>query len=307
MNFPVRFALLLFTMFVLILCKTWVSPGFAQTGASLTLDVHKTISIPGEAVSSLSAITYGHDGSLFAIDAQNNQLLHFSQNGDLLGQTGGFGFGDNSFQSANDLTSVGFEIWVADELGDRILRFDQWLAPVGRLFTNRDAYDDSDFERPLSVARSPNGDIMLIDGNRMDVLLLDPSGRFLERLAGYGDHTGGLMSPDRVEVSAMGTLAVADNGKHSVLLFDSYGTFIREIPIQTVNQANIRIAWSNNFLFVSSGTSITAYTAASIQPLQSWEGISENTINDLAGKQGILAITSGRTIQLFRVQESATR
>jgi hypothetical protein len=195
-----------------------------------------------------------------------------------------------------------FEVWVADKLGGRIVRFDPWLAPLDP-FTGNEA-DGVSFARPVSVSRMPNGDVLVLEQDRLEIVWLNYDGQLRERIARQGDVTGSMERPVRLETARDGRIAVADPGRESVLLFDRFGTFAGERSWPLPGAGPSGLAWSDSLLWACGEGGVTVWQEGP-EPLQTWpEGRFEGPVNDLAWQMGRLAVAGGNRVLWFQVRRA---
>ncbi|MFH0882510.1 MAG: hypothetical protein V2A56_05965 [bacterium] len=180
----------------------------------------KDVAAPGR----IAAVTILADGGIAILDETAHRILLFGGDGSWRGEAGGFGFDSGALRSTGDLAAVGFELWASDPAADRIVRYDQWLAPL-EPFTSVTGQDGNlAIERPVSAARSVQGDLIILEGDRSDGLLVDPEGRLVERVASFGQAGLALIQPRRVETVTDHGFAIADPGIHAAVLLDRFGT-----------------------------------------------------------------------------------
>jgi hypothetical protein len=85
---------------------------------------------------------------------------------------------------------------------------------------------DFAFSNPSALACSPQGDLIVLDG---DEVLVFRQGLLLHRFAGFGSAEGMLLAPRGVCVGADGNIFVADYGNCRFQIFDHSGVFLRSV------------------------------------------------------------------------------
>ena len=89
-----------------------------------------------------NAVAFSIDpsGAIFVLDAGTHELLKFSQDGELLQSTGGYGWSEVTFDQPSDVVAPnGLDIYVADYGNHRVLRFDRHCTLVSVLPREGDA------------------------------------------------------------------------------------------------------------------------------------------------------------------------
>jgi hypothetical protein len=81
-----------------------------------------------------------------------------------------------------------------------------------------------------AAAFDARDNLYLLDANNFRVLVFDPKGKFIRKIAGHGEGPGELMVPTGMTVMTDGTIVVSDGGRRAFSLFRSDGTFLRNAP-----------------------------------------------------------------------------
>jgi len=306
--------------FALILLLTTGSSSFA---AELLLQFKAEYpQRDSERAGNIIAVTISPDGSLYFLEDGANTLVCLSSNGSFIGKTGGFGFGEDSFHKPTDLTFVGLELWVSDPLGGRIIRFDRRLAPLDVLSEtgidriNRIKRDNENytFERPVSLAQAENGDLVILEQDRQEVLMLDASGRLLRTIGQYGEVPQPLVSPNRLEISEKGVIAITDPGNRSIFLFDRFGSFLQQILYKDIQDKQDNrtllageslsgVDWRGDELWVCGAWGL-ARLDNRLQLIQIWSNdFFPGGVQDLAIDRDRLVVASGKSLMVYRIVE----
>ena len=169
------------------------------------------------------------EGNVLIVDAGRDLVVKYSPEGDSLGGVGGFGRGEREFHTPSAIYAArGTEVLVADRNNHRVQRFDRRLDYVGTIHT-RDAEDERiRFGYPLDVGLSRQGDVHILDGENLRVLVLDPSGRFLRSIGDVGSGEGRLVDPQRLELDGEDNVYVLDQGR--LRQYDPFGSWLRDLP-----------------------------------------------------------------------------
>jgi hypothetical protein len=256
--------------------------------------------LPGdlEQIGEITSLTFDLDGSIYFIENNGKRLIHADINGKYLTQTGGFGFGDESYRKPADITLVGFEVWVPDPIGRRIVRFDRRLVPLGPLSRTLGHDVQLPFNRPISVAQAATGEIVVIEADRQEALRMNSSGRLLNTFGGYGETDKILVSPQRIEISRDGKIAISDNGSKAIHFYDKFGS---ERFVLALDREPAGLAWYKNYIFVSTETGVLLFSEKGALvgkwPNEKFGG----KVNDLAVYRNRLAVAAGNTIYIYRI------
>jgi tripartite motif-containing protein 71 len=181
------------------------------------------------------AVAAAADGTVYAVDAAKNAVLHYDATGRLISSWGhaGHGQGELDFQRATEtvlisgiaLDSAG-NVYVAEAGNERIQEFD----PTGRFlkFVGGPEAGQDGFGRVVGVAVDGHGSIYASDGHAQDpIQKFDGSARLVKQWGGTGGAgrriSQGGAAP--VAVSSNGTVYAPDNDAGAVVVFDSNGTF----------------------------------------------------------------------------------
>jgi hypothetical protein len=250
------------------------------------------------------AVDFHPEGGFVLLESGNQRLLQFDRDGRFVGEAGGFGFREGSLRGASDITRAGFEIWVADPLAGKIVRFDNRLAPLEPWTGALERGVEAPFTRPVSAARAVSGDAVVIEHDRSEAWLLDPDGRLVERIGSYGEMERSFSDPKRVEISQSGTIAVADPGQQAVFLFDRFGTPRGYRPWKNAGPGPTTVAWLNDRMFAAGPDRLRLLNPRG-QTVQEWDGdLFGGPIHDLACDGNHLLIAVGNTVQRFRLSSS---
>jgi hypothetical protein len=82
----------------------------------------------------------------------------------------------------------------------------------------------------VAAAFDLRDNLYVLDGNNFRVLVFDANGRFVRRIGRRGEGPGELIAPAGMTVMTDGTVVVSDDGRRAFSLFNSDGTFMRNVP-----------------------------------------------------------------------------
>ena len=138
-------------------------------------------------------------------------------------------------------------IWAIDKGSDMIVRFNpeghvtmvfgrkkeasDEAAPWTRVNPPRAAINGQ-FRQPTDVTWDPAGDIFISDGYiNSRVAKFDKNGDWVKQWGDRGTKPGEFNTPHSIAADAKGNIYVADRGNRRIQVFDTDGTFLREIKI----------------------------------------------------------------------------
>jgi|GEM_PF-7023181 DNA-binding beta-propeller fold protein YncE len=178
------------------------------------------------ALGSPSGVVVDPSGNVWVADADNDRVLEFDGNGNVVAQLG-TGAGAGAMNWPNDL-AVGpsNRLYVADTGNNRIAVYDRssgaFLFSWGSFgFGQGSAL----LATPLGLCVSGN-QVLVSDTGNARVQVFDLDGNYELTVGARGMGPGGLDAPVGVAVDTEGRIWVADNGRQNVQIFGSTGDFI---------------------------------------------------------------------------------
>lgn len=221
---------------------TGVVPGAQAQGPEGTAPAWTTLARYGDA----KALAADPRGRLYVADAGRDVVEILSVEGTPLDVIGGSGTRPGAFDVPSDVDPTnGQVLLVADTYNGRIQRFSEegrYLEslPIGRpgrqagagwSFENRGAGDPVRGDgRPIAVAQDDNGSIFVLDERRRQLLKWTDLGG-VERIVDGGAR---LQDPVALAIGDARRLYVADAGQDAVLVYGSFGTFRRRVPVPSL-------------------------------------------------------------------------
>ena len=182
----------------------------------------------GVVFSDISSIDIDLAGNIYLLDRGRHQLFLISEEGKLEIQIGGFGSGDQQFNSPADLNaSNGLDVFVADYQNERVMRFDKSLNFLSAFESRWEA--PYHFNEVVCLAVSDLNDLFLIDNGEKKVLKFS---RFSEPTAVFGgifDTDGQLLDPVQITIDGSKHIYVSDPSQEAVIVFDYLGNFVTRI------------------------------------------------------------------------------
>ena len=97
---------------------------------------------------------------------------------------------------------------------------------------DRDALEAAGIRRPSRLAYDSDGNLHVLDGETRRITKLDPRGRVLYEVGGYGSDETSLELPQDLVVDRDQSLLVLDRGRGAVVAFDRAGRFLGLKPFQ---------------------------------------------------------------------------
>jgi hypothetical protein len=153
-------------------------------------------------------------------------------------------------------------IWVADKGSDMVVKFnpegrvsmvfgrkqeasDEGTGPLRHLKTPLPPVDGM-FRQVTDMAWDADGNAYISDGYiNSRVAKFDKDGNWLKSWGEPGGGPGQFNTPHSIAVDAQGRVYVADRGNRRIQVFDSEGTFLRQITIDVPAGPNARPAIGN--------------------------------------------------------------
>ena len=150
-------------------------------------------------------LNFGPDGDFFVADGYgNSRVVHYSKDGDYIGQWGSKGTGDGEFNLVHDvaLDSRG-RIYVADRVNKRVQIFDQQGKFLGK-------WTDLGMVQGLYYVKKE--DVLYMCDLHSRILKVNLDGKILGVLGSFGKGPGKLDVPHYIAVDSTGAIYVADFG-----------------------------------------------------------------------------------------------
>lgn len=207
------------------------------------------------------------EGRLYVADAGRDVVEILRPDGTRQMVLGGTGTQSGAFDTPSDVDPTnGQLILVADTYNGRVQRFSdagQYLEslPVGA--GDRAGSDGWAFEdrrggtpvrgdgRPVGVARDDNGAVFVLDRRNRRLMKWSDVGQS-ERLV--GGRRSRLQDPVALAVGDAGRVYVADKEKEAVLVYDTFGTFRRRVPVSSLSSLRAVTIHRGQLWIVGSGS-----------------------------------------------------
>ncbi len=195
-------------------------------------------------ITNATAIDIDFAGNVFIVDRDRNQLLKFSQDGQLLDQVGGFGQAAEQFADPLDVVAqTPLDVFIADYNNNRVVRYDKNLNFLNTLTSSWP--EPYNFERVISIAVSQQYDLFLLEESSRKIVKFS---RFSEPTAAFGgiyETYGQLLEPVQMCLDGSQRLFVSDPAQEAIVVFDYLGNYI-----QTLNHPDLNspggITWGDD-------------------------------------------------------------
>jgi hypothetical protein len=181
-----------------------------------------------------SSVSTSRDEFIFVADIQANKIYKYSENGDLLAEFGGSGFGENELNMPASIdASNGLDIFVCDYQNNRIQRYDiklNYIATFNFNIYNLTADNSQKIYYPFGIAFLNSSEIfVLADASAYKIAKL----KSLEEVSLlFGSSTLGyekVLNPQKIIRGTNLDIWVLDKDADAVLNFDNFGTYVKKI------------------------------------------------------------------------------
>ena len=190
---------------------------------------------------------------MFVLDRGSNEILKYSPGGSLLARSGGFGGGDDGFDSPSDINALSdLQILVADYGNNRILMYDGRLNRTETVPADLSGTGDRAFGYPKSVAADRYGAIYVVDGENTRVVKIDASRKVERTIGGPEAGKGKLTNPSRIRISDDDHVYVVDGRR--LVMFDIFGNYLQAVSVADTGRPALALV--TGMPFVVSGDTI---------------------------------------------------
>src|SRR6266446_8181508 len=132
---------------------------------------------------------------------------------------------------------------------------------------DRDALEAAGIRRPSRLAYDSDGNLLVLDTETRRVVKLDPRGRVLYEVGGYGQDETSLELPVDIAVDRDQTLLVLDRGRGALVAFDRAGRFLGQRLFQGAAAEDSRSAGARILLDRFGKLSLLSVRARDLIPL----------------------------------------
>ncbi|MDF1512770.1 MAG: TIGR03663 family protein [Anaerolineae bacterium] len=182
-------------------------------------------------------IAVAGDRSIFVTDSANHKLIHLSDQGAVLAESGGYGVDPGEFNESwgIDVDQDG-NLYIADTWNHRIQKLDAEGNPIlswGR-YGQSQVYEitgQGAFFGPRDLAVGPDGRIYVTDTGNNRVQIFERDGNYFSEFGGTGDTPGFMNEPVGIAISDEGEVFIADSWNQRIQVFDLNGVYVRSWDI----------------------------------------------------------------------------
>lgn len=154
-------------------------------------------------------------------DVQTNEIILFENKVESK-RIGGYGWGNETFDSPIKIFTDPLNIFVADFNNHRIQRYDKYLNFAGSMHNRNDADETRRFGFPLGVVQSSQGDLFILDSENKRILKFNSSGNFYNSFGGFDYGNFALNEPKDISIDNENRIYILD--KNNIKVFDDFGT-----------------------------------------------------------------------------------
>ncbi|NQS98954.1 MAG: hypothetical protein HQ591_10910 [candidate division Zixibacteria bacterium] len=266
------------------------------------------VQIPTETAAELrrpNAVEIDDDGNIYLADTGNNRLLKLDRNLQIIAKTSGWGSERDLLNTPLDITiDSGLNLFAADYLNGRIVRFDGNLNFLWEVKINllHDAWD-----YPLSLALSSWGELFILEESAGNVIQLHPAANTASVFGGFKPGQANLTGAKRLTISDDGKLYIANPEDKSVITYDRYGNFLRNVelnlPVQSLDS-------EGGFLWLAGSDQLACLRGGDFIEIKFIEsGVCPTEIVDIAANMGILTVLTAESpfLLVYRLSRSPSR
>jgi sugar lactone lactonase YvrE len=213
---------------------------------------------PGLSISGPIELLCDFEGNLFLLSRDDNKVLKFSPEGELLAEIGGYGFGVRQFNHPNALASPdgGLNLFVLDSENRRIVRLSNSLKWIDQFPIGPDQ-SGRIIEEPSGLAVNSPGEIFISDPHNQRIVKFDEGGKYLGELTGKGIP----VLPGMLAMDARDYLYACGIDGDVVLVFDDMGNLERRItPDSVMSMDRIMVAESYIYILDFESQRVYIYT-----------------------------------------------
>jgi hypothetical protein len=228
-------------------------------------------SIDGKPLSRPQALSIDLYGNLYIADTGNNRVLKCSQEGKLLRQVGGFGWGKEQFDAPVDVWAEnGLDVLIIDYNNRRLERYDKDLHYISSLYNDETAPATVQFAFPVAVAFSGHGEVLLADGEFQRIVRMNSFGKLLGSFGDYDAGEGAMASPVKIAISSRDEIFVADSARSRVVKYDYFGNYVAHLGDGLLRRPTGVALWRDGLLVADSGASRIVYLGSNGGRLGGW-------------------------------------
>ncbi|CAN5222957.1 NHL repeat-containing protein [soil metagenome] len=168
------------------------------------------------------------DDTLWVADTHYGRVLHYNEDGTLLGKFGELGEGPGKFVFITDVVADpdGKTIWITDYgIKNRVIQFTrdgEYISEWGP-----EPYHNDELDRPSAVLLSPDAkSIYVVDTGNDRINIYDRAGNRIGRFGDAGSAPGQLKFPQDITLAPDNTLYIVEYGNSRISHFTLDGKFL---------------------------------------------------------------------------------
>lgn len=174
---------------------------------------------------SASSIAYSDAGYFYITDEEANEITKFDTLGKVIISIGGFGSGEETFDSPSHVFASTLNIYLCDKNNDRIVFMDKDLNYLSELRSPEN--EEEQFAYPVAAGVSYQGDLFILDSDNGRILKYDLNGNYLFQIGNFDAGEYYLTYPEDLTITNGGDLVVLDENK--LQFFDQFGNGLRSL------------------------------------------------------------------------------
>ncbi len=169
-----------------------------------------------------SGIAVDATGVIFVSDSQQGRVFGYDRNGRLLMEIGRAG--DFSSPSGLAVDSFRNRLYVADSHARQVKVY---TTATGNRLSEISGSETTGFKFPTAITLDRAGNLYVLDGRGLRVVVYDPDGKFVRAFGISGGVPGISVRPRGIAADSAGHVYVTDSVNNNVLIFDVDGTLLR--------------------------------------------------------------------------------
>ncbi|MBX7045354.1 MAG: NHL repeat-containing protein [Ignavibacteria bacterium] len=209
-----------------------------------------------------SAVSVSQDnlGKIYVLDNKANQVIKLDENLSEVKRNGKQGWGDGLFDSPTNVdASTGLDIFICDPKNNRVQRFDRNLNYISSLLTNLSTFPPQyQFNTPVSSVVMNSSDLYVLDKDNNRVVIFQQGLNPVNSFGEFQNSEGRIIKAKKMLKDKNNFIFILDAGQNAVLKFDSFGSFVKKIQIDSIYSISIY----DNSLYLFTKEKIYAYNAA---------------------------------------------
>ena len=194
-----------------------------------------------------TAISCAPSGAMFILDRGSSEILRYTVDGTVSARAGGFGGGEDGFDSPTDINAVSdLQVLVADYGNNRLVLYDAALNRTEIISADGNGTGDRLFGYPRSAAVDRYGAVYIIDGENIRIVKIDRMRKLERTFGGAEAGKGRLKKPTRIRIGDDDRVYVVD-GSH-IVTFDVFGNFLQTHALADTGKSIFLLVGTDGFV-----------------------------------------------------------